>query len=49
LGVVHRLTRHEQLVLCIALGLFVLGWAVKIYRAKHQSSSVTITEQVKAK
>jgi hypothetical protein len=46
------LTRHEQLVLCIALGLFVLGWAVKVYRAKHHGSSaaaVTITEPVKAK
>jgi hypothetical protein len=46
---VHRLTRHEQLVLCIALGLFVLGWAVKVCRAKSQSSPAAVTEQVTAK
>ena len=32
---VHRLTKHEQLVLCLAVGLLVLGWAVKVYRAAH--------------
>jgi hypothetical protein len=29
------LTRQEQLVLCIVLGLLLTGWAVKAYRTAH--------------
>jgi hypothetical protein len=32
---VNRLTRQEQMVLCIVVGLLLTGWAVKIYRAAH--------------
>lgn len=32
---VSRLTRQEQMVLCSVLGLLLLGWAVKAYRAAH--------------
>jgi len=32
---VSRLTRQEQLVLCIVLGLLLMGWAVKAYRTSH--------------
>ena len=32
---VNRLTKQEQLVLCIVLGLLLTGWAVKTYRASH--------------
>jgi len=32
---VNRLTKKEQLVLCIVLGLLLTGWAVKAYRAAH--------------
>jgi hypothetical protein len=32
---VNRLTRKEQLVLCVILGLLLVGWAVKTYRAAH--------------
>jgi hypothetical protein len=31
----NRLTKKEQLVLCIVLGLLLTGWAVKAYRAAH--------------
>ena len=31
----NRLTKQEQLVLCIILGLLLIGWAVKTYRAAH--------------
>ena len=34
-GIVSRLTRQEQLVLCIVAGLLLTGWAVKAYRAAH--------------
>jgi hypothetical protein len=30
---VNRLTRQEQVFLCIVLGLLLSGWAVKAYRA----------------
>jgi hypothetical protein len=30
-----RLTKQEQLVLCIVLGLLLTGWAVKAYRTSH--------------
>ena len=38
---VNRLTKQEQLVLCIVLGLLLTGWAVKTYRAAHPSTAVT--------
>ena len=30
---VNRLTRQEQFVLCVVLGLLLVGLAVKVYRA----------------
>jgi len=36
-----RLTKQEQLVLCIVLGLLLVGWAVKTYRAAHPPVTVT--------
>jgi hypothetical protein len=30
-----RLTKQEQLVLCLVLGLLLTGWAVKTYRTAH--------------
>jgi hypothetical protein len=38
---VKGLTKQEQLVLCIVLGLLLTGWAVKAYRAAHPPQSVT--------
>jgi len=32
---VHHLTKQEQLVLCFVVGLLLIGWAVKVYRAAH--------------
>jgi len=32
---VNRLTKQEQLVLCIVVGLLLTGWAVKAYRTAH--------------
>ena len=37
---VGRLTKQEQLVLCVVLGLLLTGWAVKIYRAAHRTTYV---------
>jgi hypothetical protein len=31
----NRLTRREQMVLCIIVGLLLTGWAVKAYRTAH--------------
>jgi hypothetical protein len=31
----NRLTKQEQLVLCIVFGLLLTGWAVKAYRTAH--------------
>lgn len=31
----NALTRQEQLVLGLVLGLLLVGWAVKTYRAAH--------------
>jgi len=31
----NRLTRQEQMVLGIVLGLLLTGWAVKTYRTAH--------------
>ena len=30
-----RLTKQEQLVICTILGLLLVGWAVKAWRAAH--------------
>ena len=30
-----HLTRQEQLVLCIVIGLLLVGWAVKTYRTAN--------------
>jgi hypothetical protein len=38
---VNRLTRQEQFVLCIVLGLLLLGWAVKAYRTAHPKAAPT--------
>jgi hypothetical protein len=32
---VNRLTKQEQLVLAVFVGLLLLGWAVKAYRTAH--------------
>ena len=32
------LTKQEQLVLCIVLGLLLTGWAVKTYRTAHPNA-----------
>ncbi len=31
----NRLSKQEQLVLCVILGLLLTGWAVKAYRTAH--------------
>jgi hypothetical protein len=38
---VNYLTKQEQLVLCVVLGLLLTGWAVKTYRAAHPSAAET--------
>jgi hypothetical protein len=38
---VNRLTRQEQIVLCIVVGLLLTGWAVKWYRTAHPAPAVT--------
>ena len=35
---VNRLTKQEQLVLGIVIGLLVLGWSVKFYRTAHPAT-----------
>jgi hypothetical protein len=40
---VKGLTKQEQLVLCIVLGLLLTGWAVKAYRAAHPATAMTQT------
>jgi hypothetical protein len=37
---VNRLTKQEQLVLCVVLGLLLTGWAIKSYRAAHPPAQV---------
>jgi hypothetical protein len=32
---VYWLTRREQLVLCLIVGLLLVGWAVKAWRTAH--------------
>ena len=36
------LTKQEQLVLCVVLGLLLTGWAVKTYRAAHPPAAVPV-------
>jgi hypothetical protein len=38
---VKGLTKQEQLVLCIVLGLLLTGWAVKTYRTAHPPPATT--------
>ena len=38
----NYLTKQEQLVLCIVLGLLLTGWAVKTYRAAHPPAAIPI-------
>jgi len=35
LGLVSHLTKQEQLVLCVVVGLLVSGWMVRAYRQAH--------------
>jgi|GEM_PF-607222 len=35
IATMNCLTKQEQLVLCIVVGLLLTGWAVKTYRAAH--------------
>jgi len=37
---VNRLTKREQLVLCLIMGLLIVGWAVKAYRMAHPPALV---------
>jgi hypothetical protein len=43
IAVVNYLTKQEQLVLCIVLGLLLTGWAVKTYRIAHPPAAVVQT------
>jgi hypothetical protein len=36
---VFRLTRQEQLVFCVVLGLLLVGWAVKAWRTSHPAAA----------
>jgi len=36
---VLRLTKQEQLVLCVVLSLLLVGWAVKAWRTAHPPAS----------
>jgi len=33
--VVNRLTRQEQMVLCVIVSLLLIGWAAKAWRTAH--------------
>jgi hypothetical protein len=37
----NRLTKQEQMVLCVVLGLLLTGWAVKAYRTAHPAAPAT--------
>jgi len=39
--VVNRLTKQEQLVLCLVLLLLLTGWAVKTWRAAHPPAAAS--------
>jgi hypothetical protein len=34
-GEVMQLTRQEQFVICLVMGLLLMGLAVKVYRERH--------------
>jgi hypothetical protein len=36
----NRLTKQEQMVICIILGLLLTGWAVKAYRTAHPAPGI---------
>jgi len=36
------LTKQEQLVLGVVVGLLLTGWAVKTYRAAHPTATVAV-------
>jgi hypothetical protein len=38
---VNYLTKQEQWVLCVILGLLLTGWLVKTYRAAHPPATAT--------
>jgi len=42
----NYLTKQEQLVLCIVVGLLLTGWMVKWYRTAHPAA-VVATQPVK--
>ena len=44
IALMNRLTKQEQLVLCIVLGLLLTGWAVKTYRAAHPNAGTKQSE-----
>ncbi len=40
----NALTSQEKWVLCLVLGLLLIGWAVKTYRAAHPAApAVAVT------
>jgi len=39
-----HLTKQEQKVLCIILGLLLTGWAVKAWRAAHPPAPAPIQQ-----
>jgi hypothetical protein len=41
---VKSLTKQEQLVLCIVLGLLLTGWAAKVWRNSHPSAPAAIQQ-----
>ena len=41
---VNRLTKQEQLVLCLVLGLLLTGWAVKAWRTAHPPIRASISD-----
>jgi hypothetical protein len=43
ISAVNRLTKQEQLVLCVVLGLLLTGWAVKTYRTAHPAGTKPAT------
>jgi len=42
----NRLTRQEQWVLCLVIGLLVTGWVVKTYRAAHPRAPVAKSARI---
>ncbi|HHY86783.1 MAG TPA: hypothetical protein GYA07_14805 [Verrucomicrobia bacterium] len=40
-----RLTRQEQLVLCIVVGLLLVGWAVKAWRTAHPPEPAAVSSR----